>query len=180
MKFRHQDWLPLGVVVERRSSDHPWQDHVWRPVSVFAGAPARDPKGEWSLLREGEGWVQFHAGTLNLEAFRTDTEGYKVNLSQDPPRVFVVLRRGDETAPEHEVVPFHVTACPFEAQVYLDNGEDIVEPVAMPPEVAGWLKAYVDEHHVDAPFKKRKRKPHDPRKGGDGGGPVRVRGSTHG
>jgi hypothetical protein len=27
--------LPVGVVVERRKSDHPWLDHTWRAVAVI-------------------------------------------------------------------------------------------------------------------------------------------------
>ena len=43
--------LSLGLVLERRRVDHPWQDHAWRPVAVFPG----DPEGEpWRILREGE------------------------------------------------------------------------------------------------------------------------------
>jgi len=78
--------------------------------------------------------------------------------------VFVVLRAdGPGDRPE----PFLVTACPFEAEDYEVNGEDRVDAVPMPDAVAGLLGAFVTEHHVDQPFVKRKRKPHDPRKGGE-------------
>ena len=42
------------------------------------------------------------------------------------------MRQNDDGDVDHDVVPFLVTACPYEAQDYLDSGEDIVEPVAMP------------------------------------------------
>ena len=58
----------------------------------------------------------------------------------------------------HDFVPFLVTACPYEAQDYLDSGDDIVEPVAMPAAVIAFVQEYVDRHHVDEPFHKRKRK----------------------
>ena len=153
-----QERLPLGVVVERRVSDHPWQDHSWRAVAVIPGAPPLDPRGDWRVLQEGEGWARFHAGTLPLELFRRETEGYKVNLSQQPPRLFVVLRTGVDSDCVHELVPFLVTACPYEAQDYLDSGEELVEAVVMPPDLAAFVQAYVDQHHVDEPFHKRKRK----------------------
>ena len=158
--MKRQETLPLGVVLERRRSDNPWVDHSWCPVAVLPGAPARDPKGDWPVLREGDGWARYHAGTLPLELFPRETEGYKVNLAQEPPRVFVVLRGAEDAECAHEVVPFHVTVCPYEAQDYLDSGEEIVEGVAMPPDVVAFVQAYVDRHHVDEPFYKRKRKPH--------------------
>ena len=32
----------------------------------------------------------------------------------------------------------------------------------MPPDVVAFVQSFVDEHHVDEPFYKRKRKRHDP------------------
>ncbi len=154
--------LPTGVVVERREVDNRWQDHAWRPVAVIPGAP---PVEEWRVLHRGEGWVHYHAATLELELHRKETEGYRVNLAQSPPVVFVVLRPGEEDG-EHDFEPFLVTVCPYEALDYGESGEEIVEGVPMPDEVAAWVQAFVDEHHVDVPFKKRKRKPYDPRRGG--------------
>ena len=155
--MNRQEELPLGVVVERRRSDHPWQDHAWRAIAVVPGAGARDPRGAWTVLREGDGWAHYLAGTLPLELFRKETEAYKVNLSQEPPRVFVVLGQGVDEDSEHEVVPRRVTASPYEAQDYLD-GDDLVEAVAMPPDVIAFVQAFVEQHHVDEPFYKRKRK----------------------
>ena len=153
--------MPLGVVVERREVDNPWQDHVWRPVAVIPGAASRDPCGEWLRLSGGAEVARYHAGTLPLELFRKETEGYKVNLSQTPPRLFVALRSGDDMDCDHDIVPFLVTACPYEAQDYLDSGEEQVEAVAMPDDVIAFVQAYIDQHHVDEPFYKRKRKRHD-------------------
>jgi hypothetical protein len=156
-----QETLPLGVVLERRRIDNPWTEYSWRPVAVIAGALPRDPLGERILLDQGDDWAHFHSGTLPLELFRRETEGYRLNLSQDPPRLFVVLRTEEEGESAHDVVPFLVTACPYEAQDYLDSGDEIVEAVAMPPELIAFVQSYIDRHHVDEPFKKRKRKRHD-------------------
>lgn len=165
--------FPMGVVVERRSLNSPWKDYEWRPVAVIPGAGARDPQAEWLKIGEGEGWVRFHAGTLPLELFRKETEGYRLNLSQDPPRLFVVLRPTEDEDSRHEVVPFMVTACPYQAQDYLDSGEEVVEPVAMPDAVVALVQDFVDRYHVDEPFHKRKRKRYDPNKVGFGSrGPV--------
>ena len=149
--------MPLGVVVERRRIDHPWKDFAWRPVAVIPGAPALDPAAEWTVLREGEDWIQYHCGTLPLELFRRETEGYKVNLTQEPPQIFVLLRSEEEPESRHEFLPFLVTASPYEAQDYLDSGEEIVEAVVMPPDLIAFVQAFVDEHHVDEVFHKRRR-----------------------
>ena len=164
--MKNHEIMPLGVVLEKRRTDHPWKDVDWRPVAVIPGAREMSPAGAWKLLRSGDGWDQYHCGTLPLQLFRRETEGYKVNLSQDQPRVFVVLRSDEEDGSDHEVLPFLVTVCPYEAQDYLDSGEEIVEGVPMPRELIAFVQLYVDQHHVDEPFKKRKRKPHDPRKSG--------------
>lgn len=152
------EFMPLGVVIERRSVDHPWKDHDWRPVAVIPGAPELDPSGPWTRLREGDGWIQFHAGTLRLDLFRAETESYRINLSQQPPRIFVGLRSNHDRAIDHEYIPFLVTASPFEAQHYLDSGEEIVEVVTMPPEVLALVEAFIETHHVEEVFTKRRRK----------------------
>jgi len=158
---RRQEQLPLGVVLERREVDNPWTDYAWKAVAVIPGAGSLDPRGEWRILESGPDWVRYHAGTLSLELFPKETEGYKVNLSQHPPRVFVGMRSGEDMESSHDLVPFIVTVCPYEAQDYLDSGEEQVEPVAMPDGVIGFLRAFIDQHHVDEPFVKRKRKPAD-------------------
>lgn len=151
--------MMLGVVVERRESGHPWQSHVWMPVSVIPGAAEIDG---WRELDSGPGWVRVHAATLPLELHRKETEAYRTNLSNDPPRIYVGLRSdGADIECEYDVVPFLVTASPYEAQDYLDSGEDIVEGITMPDAVIGWVQDFVTTHHVDEPFRKRKRTRHD-------------------
>lgn len=150
--------MALGVVVERRDLDNRWCKNLWRPVAVIPGAPALDPAGPWTELRRGEGWEHYHAGTLTLELHPKETEGYRFNLSQEPPRLFAVLRVNEEREIAHDVVPFLVTACPYESQDYLDSGDDIVEPVAMPDAVIAFVQIYVDRHFQEEPFQKRKRK----------------------
>lgn len=156
--------IDLGIVIERRDSDNRWADHTYQPVAVFQGAPPKDPHDEWIMLREGEGWAHFHAATMPLELFRGETAGYRVNLSNDPPHVYIVLSPGEE-ADDPEMLVHMVTACPYEAESYTEDSDQMVEGVVMPPEIAAWVKTFCDTHHRDVPFKKRKRKSYDPRKG---------------
>ena len=51
------------------------------------------------------------------------------------------------------------------AQATVVDGE-IVELVPMPVEIADWVSRFVEQHHVDEPFKKRKLKPHTGRSAG--------------
>jgi len=155
--------MALGIVVERRKLDHPWQPYGWQAVAVVPGAPEID---EWRVLEEGPDFTRYHAGTLPLEIHRKETEGYRYNLINDPPVVYVLMRE-DETT-EAGISPFLVTVCPFEAQAYLDGDESMLEPVPMPEVVKAWLAEYIEAHHVDEPRYKRKNKRHDPDAGGFG------------
>jgi Protein of unknown function (DUF3305) len=163
--------MPISVVIERRMSNSQWQDYLWRPVGILPRAASETGK----LLAEGEGWSQFNGGTLDLELFHGETEGYLTNLSQDPPVIFIVLRR-NEMDDNLEFVPFLATACPYEAMGYTPDSDDIVEGVPMPPEVMEWVREFVALHHVDEPFKKRKNKRHQDDYGGKQPRPERKRG----
>ncbi len=147
--------MPLGVVVERREIDNPWQDWSWRPVAVIPGAPDLEA---WTELSSDAVSVRYHAATLPLTLHRKETEAYRQNLSNNPPVVYVVLEPDDQPDTVYEYKPSSVTVSPYEAQDSLDSGEEIVEGVTMPDGMIGWVQAFVDAHHVDEPFKKRKRK----------------------
>ncbi len=148
------DRIPLGVVVERRAAANPWADHVWRPVEVVVGGPPEP----WRPLPEAAGAARFYAGGLVLELFRKETEGYRRNLSEPRPVVYVVLRPAERDGAA-VMAPFRVTVCPYEASGYQVSGDEIVEGVAMPPQVGAAVQAFVDRFHVDEPFVKRKQKP---------------------
>jgi hypothetical protein len=153
--------MPISAVIERRASGSPWDDHEWRPIGILPyAAPERG-----KLLAEGDGWSHFQSGTLDLELFRGETEGYLTNLSQTPPVVYVILRR-NEGGDGLEFEPFLATVCPYEAMGYTAGGDEIVEGVPMPPEIVVWLREFVERHHVDQPFLKRKNKRHEDEYGG--------------
>ena len=148
--------MPLGVVVERREIDNRWQRFTWKPVAVIPGAPTIEA---WRELARGDRFVRWHAATLPLELHRTETEAYRVNLSGRSPAIYVVLRKVEpsEKSAGNEIVPFLVTASPYEAEGYLE-GEDVVEVTPMPEGLIAWVQAFVQRHHVEEPFVKRKRK----------------------
>jgi hypothetical protein len=156
--------MALGVVVERRELDNRWQRWAWKPVALIPGSP---PVTAWRELVRGERFVRWHAATLPLELHRTETEGYRANLSGKVPAIYVVLR--EQSGGAHEYAPVVVTASPYEAAGY---AEDLVEPVPMPAGLIAWVQDFVDRHHVDQPFEKRKRNKRKP------AGSERVQGKT--
>ncbi len=154
--MKDSERLRVGVVLERRRIAHLWQEHAWRAVAIVPGAADTDAP---RLLSEGEGWQRYHFATLDIEVFRCETEGYRHNLSQTEPVVYALWRNANDD-PEGWPELFHVAVCPYEAQDYLDGGDVAVEGVKMPEAVALWLASYVDRHHVDEPFEKRRRNPY--------------------
>ncbi len=49
------------------------------------------------------------------------------------------------------------TASPYEAQDYADTGEELVEKVPMPAGLVAWIRDFVELHHEDEVFIKRRR-----------------------
>ncbi|MGI9414703.1 MAG: DUF3305 domain-containing protein [Hyphomicrobiales bacterium] len=146
--------LDIGVVVERRRIDHPWQEWAWKAVAVIAGARPVEP---WTQIGEGDGWVQFHAATMPLELHRRETEAYVANLETERPSVYVVLRDDEDGEGAQPYYVALVTVSPYDAQDYQDSGEDLVEAVPMPEPVLAWMQDFIGQHHVEEPFVKRKR-----------------------
>ena len=142
--------MALGIVVRRVPGVTRWVDHIWKAVAVLPGAgPAH-----WKELRRDKDAVEYHAATVPLELFRTDTEAYLQGLSTQTPAIYVVMRDSEGTDPLDVVM---ATASPFEAQDYADSGEELVEKVPMPEGLVAWIRDYVEAHHQDEVFVKRRR-----------------------
>jgi hypothetical protein len=163
--------LRVGVVIRKQPGVTRWAKWIWKPVAVLPGAGDAD----WHEMRRDGEAVEYHAATVTMEVHRAETESYKVALSNDPPSVYVILRPAEDPDAPQDVEVFGVTASAFEAQDYLDSGEEIVEPVAMPAELIAWLSAFVGFHHKDEAFVKRKRRRWDSDEVEDGKGDARIR-----
>lgn len=146
--------VPLGVTVIREKIDNPWQDCIWRPASVFLDAP---PVTEWRLLRTGPGIEHYHVATLPLELHRKETAGYRVNLANGEPSVYVVMRFGGADGGGDPVHVHLLTASPFDIEAYGINSDEIIGRVAMPEPLVELVQAFIDAHHQEEPFKKRQR-----------------------
>ena len=116
--------------------------------------------------------VDDHAATLPLELFRTDTEAYLHGLSAKVPAIYVVMR---ETGGAHPLELVLATASPYEAQDYADTGEEMVEKVPMPEGLIAWIRDFVELHHEDEVFIKRRRDKSRVDKQEDGIGDARIR-----
>ncbi|MCC2665063.1 MAG: uncharacterized protein K0S35_2985 [Geminicoccaceae bacterium] len=114
---------------------------------MILGAPPVGP--EWRELLRGETWTHYHAANLPLELHHVETEAYLLNLAQEPPRIYVVLRPATEPAAQ-AYRPLLITASPVEAESYLASGDEIVEGVPMPAAVIAWLRDFVDRTLVTA------------------------------
>lgn len=143
--------MPLGIVLRRSPGVTRWAKWVWRAVAVLPGAGPADGK----VLHESGDVTEFHAATVSLDLHRADTEAYLHGMSARVPCLYIVLRETDEGDWPYEVLL--ATASPYEAQDYCDAGEELVEKVTMPPALMAWIEAFVQEHHVEEEFVKRKR-----------------------
>jgi uncharacterized protein DUF3305 len=145
--------MPVGVVVRRLPGVTKWQKWAWRPVSLLPGARAAD----WAVLRREGDAVEYHAATLDLELHRTDTEAYLTALSDKIPSVYVVMRPADEVENDIPIDVMLLTASAYEGQDYADSSEVMVEKVPMPAGLIAWIQEFVELHHQDEIFIKRKR-----------------------
>jgi Protein of unknown function (DUF3305) len=120
----------------------------------------RAPLGAGALVGCRRDTGRARAGGLALELHRNETDAYRYNLSSERPQLFVVMR------PTLDVnglplVPFQVTASPYEGLAYTEFGDDRVDPVPMPSSLVAWVQDFIDRYHVDQPFYKRRRGSHD-------------------
>jgi len=143
--------MPLGIVVRRAPGVTRWAKWSWRAVAVLPGAGPAD----WKVLREEDGVTEYHAATVCLELHGAEAEAYMHGLSAGEPGIYVIMRRAVEGE-----IPLKValaTASPYEAQDYMDNGEDLVDKVPIPPGLEAWVRAFTAEHFEEEPFRKRQR-----------------------
>ncbi|MGZ2257308.1 DUF3305 domain-containing protein [Roseobacter sp. A03A-229] len=149
----------------------PWSKWVWRATAVLPGAG----RASWKLLREDGDVAEYHASTHDLWLYVSDTEAYAHELQAAVPSIYVILR--DVEDPSAGDMPVHVlkvTASPYEAQDYSDSGEEMVERVPMPASVLDWVTSFVDQHHLEELFVKRRRDKHRTDRTQDGIGDARI------
>lgn len=160
--------VPMGIVLRKTPGATRWAKWAWKAVAVLPGAGDAD----WRELRRDGEAVEYHAATLQMELWRTDTEAYLNGLSATVPTIGVVMREGD--GPEGLEVIL-VTASPYETQDYLDSGEEIVELVPMPDGLIALIRDFCEAHHEEEVFVKRRRDKKRVDLKEDGKGDARIR-----
>ena len=146
------DSFSLSVLVEYRElHDNRWEEGSWHVAGVVAGNARTDDVEEDRVLHTATRGREFLHSGLRLRLYVDDAESYYFNLVSDDPRVFVICTQEDGGP----LQPFIATLSYGEATSYME-GDEIVESVAMPPELYRWAERFVLEHYV--PEKRRKRK----------------------
>jgi hypothetical protein len=166
--------MPVGVVVRKTPGVTKWAKWNWQAVAVLPGAAQAD----WKEMRREDDAVEYHAGTLTLELFRTDTEAYLTGLSCEAPALYVVMRNAGSDDELSDIELVLVTASPYDAQDYMDSGEELVERIPMPASVIAWVVDFIDEHHEDEVFIKRRRDKKRIDQSEDGIGDPRIKQTT--
>lgn len=161
------DRLPLGIILRKQPGLTRWAKWHWTVATVVPGAAQTN----WREIRRDGDRVDYLAGAIDLVLYKSDTDAYVHELNARTPSVYIILRETG-TTPPFDIIA--ATASPYEAQDYADNGEDIVEKVAMPDELTDWVKAFLDQFHSEEPFIKRKRDRLNIDKTEDGIGDPRV------
>lgn len=151
--FPNSQAIPVGVVIRKSPGVTRWAKWAWRVVDVLAGAP----DAQWTVLRQEDDVTDYHAGTLPLELYVSDTEAYVHELQTRDPSLYIVLSP-DVSSREFPWKVTLVTASPYEGQDYCDSDEVMVERIAMPEGMKAWIGDYISRHHEEEAFVKRKRK----------------------
>ena len=148
--------ISVGVVVERRKTDSPWIEFVWRGVAVLPDEPEMKP---WTVLREQDDAALYYAGSAAIDLYRSETARYRENISTGSPSIWVVL------SPSEGAWPYAVAAVtvdPAEGEAFTEAGANLVEAVPMPEVLRDAIEKFVAEHHVEREFVKRERRRADP------------------
>ena len=144
--------IRLGIVMRQTPGVTRWAKWTWKAIAVLPGAADAD----WKPLQSQGDTTDFHAATLTLTLYQSDTEAYAHELGAEVPSVYVILRENTDDALANLSAEY-VTASPYEAQDYCDSGEEIVEKVPMTDALLAWVGSYVETHHVQEEFVKRRR-----------------------
>jgi hypothetical protein len=145
--------LRVGVVATLRPPATRWGTATLRPSAVVWPAPDRPAPAR---LGEEAGVETWWLGAHGLTFHSGDTGHQRDNLHSAAPSVWVALADADD--PARATVKL-VTVDPYEGGGMADDPAVVVDTAPLPPALAAEMRAFIDAHHVEIPFKKRKRTP---------------------
>ncbi|GAB3654137.1 DUF3305 domain-containing protein [Ramlibacter alkalitolerans] len=147
--------IDVAVIMRKVRTSSRWQEWRWELEDVVENEETfgAEPR---LLHRDAAGERWLHPG-FPVELFRTDGEGYFLNLSSPAPCFFVLWRMEEEPTVADEPIPrpIIVSLSYHDAGRWLD-AQETVEQVPAPPDVVEWMRAFAEEHYVPEP-RKRKR-----------------------
>jgi hypothetical protein len=123
------------------------------PDADVAVDVAADVAGNGSEATEDAYWM---FPGFKVELFRDDGEGLYLNLTTPRPCFWVLWRHESESDPATLPQPQVVTLSYHDAGRWLD-AQERVDQVPAPATVIDWLRAFVTEHYLPEP--KRRRRP---------------------
>lgn len=149
--------LDVAVVMRKERITGPmsrWQEWRWVLDDVVANETAFGPTARLLYKDDTqERWL--HPG-YTVRLFKDDAEGYVLNATTTAPCWFVLWRMHDaEDGSEPQARPEIVTLSYHDAGRWLD-AQETVEQVPAPASVVQWMNAFIAEHYVPEP-KRRKR-----------------------
>jgi hypothetical protein len=130
--------MPIAVIMQRRSVDHPWATDAWAAVGVLPDPGSLPPL---QPLSHGEGREAYLVSGLQLQLYPDEDDGYFENCMAPESKVFVMWRMQGGRA-----MPIQASVSYAEGTRMFDSGES-ADGVAMPPEIHAWLSAYLREHY---------------------------------
>lgn len=148
--------VEVAVVMRRERIDNRWQPWRWVLADVVQQEPGFGVQPRL-LFKDDHEERWLHPGFV-VELHPTDAEGYYLNATTEQPCFWVVWRMEEEAvlAEEPVAVPQTVTLSYHDAGRWLD-AQETVEQVPAPAVIVGWLRDFVEQHHVPEP--KRRQRP---------------------
>jgi len=150
-----QHMIRLGVLALRRPPVTRWGKGELRPSAVLPQEPDIAPG---TLISNENGTETWYLGARDMVLYSGDTGHHLDNLNSGRPSVWVAMRGQDPARADLACV----TVDPYEGEGFASDLDVTVEAVPMPSLVRTALEAFIAAHHVDIPFRKRKRTPHAP------------------
>ena len=139
----------VAVVMQRRLLDNRWQSEAWEPFGVLPHLEGPRDVGPRMIL-DADGVTQWLHPGHEILLHRDEAEGYYLNVSTAEPKVFVSWRMDEGRA-----APLLLTLSYHEASRWMD-GSELVDAVAMPPDVFAWLGGWVEANYRPEPKKRIK------------------------
>lgn len=127
--------MPIAVLMRRRSPASRWVDHFWSAEAVLPMAAIREP-----LPPDGDSYL---VPGLRLTLHADENDGYYENWIAPAPKVFVMWRMQENA---DRAVPILASVSYVDGTRMFDSGES-ADGVPMPPEVHGWLGAYLRAYY---------------------------------